>query len=323
MPANLVVTVKDAATGARSPTTAGSSRRTAPSGSIPSARSTPPGRGSTRTGAPARRCRWKAAATTSTPATCRWWRRAASDRSRARPARRSLANPTACDVGNGVPGRDAEDRGESQPGLSRPGQALLHLDLPGDGVNTTLTGTTGPTTVTGQDVPFDIARDCGPYSPTSADWTPGGHPPDPDGRCAATPWAARRSPAARPRCRVLRSTSSCRRPRSHRRKIAVFVFQDDYPLNGEEDTGGGVDVLAPNEAGLGGFNLVLLDQAGACSATPPGRSPTTCSTCPCPTPWRARSTRSPADACPIAKNGRRRHRGRDPDLPEISRSDGS
>src|SRR6185295_15097726 len=45
-------------------------------------------------------------------------------------------------------------------------------------------------------------------------------------------------------------------------QISVFVFQDDYPLNGESDTGGGVDVLAPNEPGLGGFNIVLLDQTG-------------------------------------------------------------
>ena len=45
--------------------------------------------------------------------------------------------------------------------------------------------------------------------------------------------------------------------------IAVFIFQDDNPLNGEADTGGGVDVLAPNEPGLGGFNIVLSDQAGA------------------------------------------------------------
>ncbi|HZV54355.1 MAG TPA: hypothetical protein VFF82_05380, partial [Rhodocyclaceae bacterium] len=45
-------------------------------------------------------------------------------------------------------------------------------------------------------------------------------------------------------------------------KISVFVFQDDNPLNGEADTGGGVDVLAPNEAGLSGFNIVLLDQVG-------------------------------------------------------------
>lgn len=45
-------------------------------------------------------------------------------------------------------------------------------------------------------------------------------------------------------------------------KIAVFIFQDDAPLNGEVDTGGGIDVLAPNEPGLGDFNIVLLDQAG-------------------------------------------------------------
>jgi hypothetical protein len=45
-------------------------------------------------------------------------------------------------------------------------------------------------------------------------------------------------------------------------QISVFIFQDDSPLNGENDTGGGVDVLATQEAGLGGFNIVLLDQAG-------------------------------------------------------------
>ncbi len=45
-------------------------------------------------------------------------------------------------------------------------------------------------------------------------------------------------------------------------KIAVLVYEDDYPLNGENDAGGGVDILAPNEAGLGGFQIELLDQAG-------------------------------------------------------------
>ncbi len=45
-------------------------------------------------------------------------------------------------------------------------------------------------------------------------------------------------------------------------KLSVMVFEDDFPLNGEQDTGGGVDVLATNEPGLGGFNLELVDQAG-------------------------------------------------------------
>jgi hypothetical protein len=46
-------------------------------------------------------------------------------------------------------------------------------------------------------------------------------------------------------------------------RLSVMVFEDDDPLNGEQDTGGGVDVLAPNEPGLGGFNILILDAAGA------------------------------------------------------------
>ena len=45
-------------------------------------------------------------------------------------------------------------------------------------------------------------------------------------------------------------------------KLSVFVFEDDFPLNGEQDGGGGVDVLAPNEPGLGQFNITLFDDAG-------------------------------------------------------------
>ncbi len=45
-------------------------------------------------------------------------------------------------------------------------------------------------------------------------------------------------------------------------KLSVFVFEDDFPLNGEQDGGGGIDVLSPNEGGLGGFNITLFDDAG-------------------------------------------------------------
>jgi hypothetical protein len=45
-------------------------------------------------------------------------------------------------------------------------------------------------------------------------------------------------------------------------KLSVFVFEDDFPLNGEQDGGGGIDVLSPNEAGLGGFQITLFDDAG-------------------------------------------------------------
>jgi len=45
-------------------------------------------------------------------------------------------------------------------------------------------------------------------------------------------------------------------------KLSVMVFEDDFPLNGEQDGGGGVDTLSAQEPGLGGFNLVLWDTFG-------------------------------------------------------------
>jgi hypothetical protein len=45
-------------------------------------------------------------------------------------------------------------------------------------------------------------------------------------------------------------------------QLSVFVFEDDFPLNGEYDAGGGVDVLAVNEPGLGSFQITLFDDAG-------------------------------------------------------------
>jgi len=45
-------------------------------------------------------------------------------------------------------------------------------------------------------------------------------------------------------------------------KLSVIVFEDDFPLNGEQDGGGGNGTVAPIEPGLGGFNLVLWDTYG-------------------------------------------------------------
>ena len=45
-------------------------------------------------------------------------------------------------------------------------------------------------------------------------------------------------------------------------ELSVFVFEDDFPLNGEVDSGGGLDVLAPYEPGLGGFQIHLWDAMG-------------------------------------------------------------
>ncbi len=45
-------------------------------------------------------------------------------------------------------------------------------------------------------------------------------------------------------------------------KLSLIVFEDDYPLNGEQDGGGGNATIAPIEPGLGGFNVVLWDTYG-------------------------------------------------------------
>ena len=45
-------------------------------------------------------------------------------------------------------------------------------------------------------------------------------------------------------------------------KLSVMVFEDDFPLNGEQYGGGGSGAVAPNELGLGGFNLALWDTYG-------------------------------------------------------------
>src|SRR5713101_7890710 len=46
-------------------------------------------------------------------------------------------------------------------------------------------------------------------------------------------------------------------------KLSVFVFEDDFPLNGEQDSGHGTGPVNLNsEPGLGQFNIVLFDDAG-------------------------------------------------------------
>ena len=85
-------------------------------------------------------------------------------------------------------------------------------------------------------------------------------------------------------------------------KLSVFVFQDDFPLNGEQDGGGGVDVLSPNEPGLGGFNITLFDDAGG---TGDATGQMTYDMFNMPLSNGLSGTIDPAtglDACPISKN---------------------
>jgi hypothetical protein len=44
--------------------------------------------------------------------------------------------------------------------------------------------------------------------------------------------------------------------------VTAFIFEDDFPLNGEPDTGGGVDALATLEVPLGDFQIEIWDTAG-------------------------------------------------------------
>ncbi len=44
--------------------------------------------------------------------------------------------------------------------------------------------------------------------------------------------------------------------------VTAFIFEDDYPLNGEPNGGGGIDVLANQEAGLGDFQFEIWDTFG-------------------------------------------------------------
>src|SRR5437763_11914136 len=75
--------------------------------------------------------------------------------------------------------------------------------------------------------------------------------------CTPVPPATTCTPTAAPAVTVL--TQKTPFPPA---KLSVFVFQDDFPLNGEQDGGGSIGVLSQNEPGLGGFNLTLFDDAG-------------------------------------------------------------
>ncbi len=154
-----------------------------------------------------------------------------------------------CDVGDGVCRPDTTGNGFAQ---TLPGS--VHLDptkryylsvLPGDAGN-----------------PFEnanLSADCtngvaNASNPGACGHGMGGAPL----RCTITPPATTCSfnPGGNP---VTILTQPDPFPPS---KLSVFVFEDDFPLNGEHDGGGGIDVLSPNEPGLGGFNITLFDDAG-------------------------------------------------------------
>src|SRR2546428_338014 len=44
--------------------------------------------------------------------------------------------------------------------------------------------------------------------------------------------------------------------------VTAYVFEDDWPLNGEPDAGGGIDILATREPSLEDFEITIWDVAG-------------------------------------------------------------
>lgn len=156
-----------------------------------------------------------------------------------------LGQPAVCDVGNGVCRADATGSGNNpvtpdQVSLDPTRRYYISV-LPGDAANPFISGNSGTTCSTTTIGNNASASTCGhsmggaPISfPANAT---AGTPPNP------VTVAVEQDPF----------------PPS---KLSVNVFEDDFPLNGEQDSGGGVDVLATNEPGLGSFNIVLWDDMG-------------------------------------------------------------
>jgi len=170
---------------------------------------------------------------------------------------------TVCDIGDGLCRTDAQQQVPVDP-------SQVHLDprkhyyisiLPGDAGNSFTNGGGVPQLdpTTGTTRQFSITTDCGVYTQdttqaSSANWAPG------SGMCGHGMGGAQITPtqiATNLPVNVLLQETPFQTA-----KISVFVFEDDFPLNGENDAGGGVDTLAPNEPGLGGFEIRLWDDAG-------------------------------------------------------------
>jgi hypothetical protein len=147
-----------------------------------------------------------------------------------------LGNPTACDIGDGVCQQAAA--GATQKTAVDPSQVVLDPTkhyyisvIPGDAANPFITGNVSDNCIAGST--SANAATCG--------HTMGGSPIAPGQQAVTVLVDAAPFPTT---------------------KISVVVFEDDNPLNGEQDAGGGVDILAPNEPGLGGFEIRLMDDAG-------------------------------------------------------------
>jgi hypothetical protein len=152
----------------------------------------------------------------------------------------------ACDIGNGICTTD-----RTQQAMHLPTEAVLDPTkryyitiFPGDASNSFVNGGGAPVDNGGNGRVFDPSQDCTNEADTG---NPCGH-----GMGGA--------PIAKGQQNVTVLVQPNPFPPS---KLSVFVFEDDFPLNGEQDGGGGTGlVVSPDEPGLGGFNITLFDDAG-------------------------------------------------------------
>jgi hypothetical protein len=149
-----------------------------------------------------------------------------------------LGTPTVCDVGNGGCRTDGTQQAPVDPRQAHldPTKRYYISVLPGDAAHPFIGGNGS--------APANCAQ--GPYNPDGSLNTACGH-----GMGGA--------PIATGQTAVTVLTEPSPYPPG---KLTVFVFEDDYPLNGEHDAGGGVDVISPQEPGLGSFQITLFDDAG-------------------------------------------------------------
>jgi hypothetical protein len=174
-----------------------------------------------------------------------------------------LGTPAVCDIGNGVCRTTASEQAHVDP-------SQVHLDptkhyyitiFPGDAGNDFTNGGGAPQPVNpsnpnGPQRKFDIAKDC-PSGPGGADFAPG------TGACGHGMGGAPISPAQIALGALGSVTVTLEETPFPTASIAVFVFEDDSPLNGENDVHGGTDTMGTaKEPGLGGFEITLFDDAG-------------------------------------------------------------